>query len=457
MNMLCTPLTRSASHSLLLPHSLWQQLNIMATLKRTSTANRDISPPATKRKVTTTTTSKTVANFFKPASQKEPEKLTFTTINDSLIVAHFDNAHKVDRPRPTKIAAFDFDSTLIKTKSGNKFARGADDWTWWHASVPGRLKQLHDEGYAVMVLSNQGGISLKPPEPKSKSGASKSVKLADTKSLENFKGRVLSVANALNFPLSVYAATQKDIFRKPRTGMWQRALIDYGISGSEIDLALDRAGCIFVGDAAGRTGDKAAGITEDFSSSDRDLAANIAIAFHTPEEFFLEEAPRPFTRTLVPADHLPSPSAIPQEILPFKTKTNSLEVVVFCGSPGAGKSTFFQTHLAPQGYVRVNQDLLKTRDRCVRVARDALTHPDPAERRSVAVDNTNADVTTRAMWIGLAKSLGATARCVHFTTPAKLCEHNDTVRALSGDHIVSLPLIAVSSCPNPSCSPCSCS
>jgi bifunctional polynucleotide phosphatase/kinase len=249
----------------------------MATLKRTSTTDRDISPPPSKRKVTTTTTSKAVANFFKPASQKEPEKLTFTTVDDSLIVAHFDNAHKVDRPRPTKIAAFDFDSTLIKTKSGNKFARGADDWTWWHASVPGRLKQLHDDGYAVMVLSNQGGISLKPPAAKSKS-----VKPTDTKSLDNFKGRVLAVANALNFPISVYAATQKDTFRKPRTGMWERALVDYGVTDSNIDVALDRAGCIFVGDAAGRTGDKAAGITEDFSCSDRDLAANIGITFHTP-------------------------------------------------------------------------------------------------------------------------------------------------------------------------------
>jgi bifunctional polynucleotide phosphatase/kinase len=405
----------------------------MATLKRTSTADRDVSPPPTRRKVTTTTTSKAVANFFKPASQKEPEKLTFTTVDDSLIVAHFDNAHKVYRSRPTKIAAFDFDSTLIKTKSGNKFARGADDWTWWHASVPGRLKQLHDDGYAVMVLSNQAGISLKPSEAKSKT-----IK-ADTKSLENFKGRVLAVANALNFPISVYAATQKDIFRKPRTGMWDRALVDYGFNGSNIGEALDRAECIFVGDAAGRTGNKPAGMLEDFSSSDRDLAANIGITFHTPEEFFLEEAPRPFARAFIPSDHASPPSATPTVIPPFAAKTNALEIVVFCGSPGAGKSTFFQTYLVPQGYVRVNQDILKTRDRCVRAARDALTHPDPAERRSVAVDNTNADVLTRAVWIGLAKSLGVTARCVHFTAPTKLCEHNDTVRALSGDKIVSHP------------------
>lgn len=47
-------------------------------------------------------------------------------------------------------------------------------------------------------------------------------------------------------------------------------------------------------------------------------------------------------------------------------------------------------------------------------------------------DNTNADIDTRAHWIKLAASLNIPIRCVLFTSPAKLCEHNDTVRALGG-------------------------
>lgn len=39
---------------------------------------------------------------------------------------------------------------------------------------------------------------------------------------------------------------------------------------------------------------------------------------------------------------------------------NAQEIVVLCGSPGAGKSTFYRRYLAPLGYSRVNQDTLKT-------------------------------------------------------------------------------------------------
>lgn len=45
--------------------------------------------------------------------------------------------------------------------------------------------------------------------------------------------------------------------------------------------------------------------------------------------------------------------------LPFSRK-HPLELVIFCGSPGSGKSTFYWNHLRPLGYERVNQDILKT-------------------------------------------------------------------------------------------------
>lgn len=53
-------------------------------------------------------------------------------------------------------------------------------------------------------------------------------------------------------------------------------------------------------------------------------------------------------------------------------KTNKLDVVMFCGSPGAGKSTFYWRNLQPLGYERVNQDILKTVSVTCRVFRSCL-------------------------------------------------------------------------------------
>jgi bifunctional polynucleotide phosphatase/kinase len=48
-------------------------------------------------------------------------------------------------------------------------------------------------------------------------------------------------------------------------------------------------------------------------------------------------------------------------ILAFEfTKAETPEIVLFCGCPGAGKSSFYWRHLQPLGYERVNQDILKT-------------------------------------------------------------------------------------------------
>lgn len=92
-----------------------------------------------------------------------------------------------------------------------------------------------------------------------------------------------------------------------------------------------------------------------------------------------------------------------------------------------GKSTFYWQHLKPLGYGRVNQDLLKSRPNCLKIATQLLEDKIP-----VVVDNTNADTETRTAWVTLAAKFGVPCRLVHFTAPPKLCEHNDTVRALSG-------------------------
>jgi bifunctional polynucleotide phosphatase/kinase len=57
-------------------------------------------------------TEKAVSNFFKPASQKEPDKITWRVVNDTLLVGKYHGSSaeaRQDTPiGKQKIAAFDF-------------------------------------------------------------------------------------------------------------------------------------------------------------------------------------------------------------------------------------------------------------------------------------------------------------------------------------------------------------
>ncbi|KAI8934015.1 hypothetical protein NX059_008783 [Plenodomus lindquistii] len=383
--------------------------------KRPSSNSKEVSPPPPKRRQQSTTTSKAVANFFTPTSKKEPEKMIWRIVKDSLLVGRY-GAMITPAPSLSKrrIAAFDFDSTLIASASGKTFGRDANDWKWWHSSVPGRLKDLHQNGYLLAIVSNQGGISLRPDPKTIKS---------DQKRLADFKAKVSAVFSQLDLPITLYAATSRDQYRKPRIGMWQEIVDDFDFDSAD-SLDLDHS--VFVGDAGGREA-IIGGVGKDHSCVDRDFAANVGIPFHTPEEFFLNEQPRPFVRSFDPAQYLRGQAERSLSTVTF-SKSESGRIILFCGSPGAGKSSFYWKHLQPLGYARVNQDILKTRDKCVKAATALLE-----EGTSVVVDNTNADPETRAVWINLAQKLQVPIQCVLFTAPIHVCQHNDTFRALNID------------------------
>jgi bifunctional polynucleotide phosphatase/kinase len=112
--------------------------------------------------------------------------------------------------------------------------------------------------YLVAILSNQAGISM--------NSASKTVN-SDKKRLADFKQKVKNVLAQIDLPIVLYAATDKDKFRKPRTGMWDKLLEAQGLT-KEGDVDLDA--CYFVGDAGGRTS-LSKGIKADFSCSDRSV------------------------------------------------------------------------------------------------------------------------------------------------------------------------------------------
>lgn len=86
----------------------------------------------------------------------------------------------------------------------------------------------------------------------------------------------------------------------------------------------------------------------------------------------------------------------PHESLP-KLVEKSPCIQILVGLPGSGKSTYAQK-LESEGFVRINQDTLGTRDACYKVAARAL-----ATGQKVVIDRTNIDARQRETWVKLAR------------------------------------------------------
>ena len=95
----------------------------------------------------------------------------------------------------------------------------------------------------------------------------------------------------------------------------------------------------------------------------------------------------------------------------------SVELIIFVGMQGAGKSTHYAAHFTAT-HLHVSKDLMKNvRDRDAtqrRMIEDAL-----AAGRSVVVDNTNPTSIVRAPLIELGRRHGARVIACYFETAAK--------------------------------------
>ncbi|KAI9276987.1 polynucleotide kinase 3 phosphatase [Phascolomyces articulosus] len=342
-------------------------------------------------------TNKRIHPFFTPGEEKKDMGLRWLQQVPSVLIGRSKQAESGGR---SKVAAFDLDSTLIKTRSGRVYPRDSGDWQWWDTSVPTTIRRLYDEGYKIVIFSNQNGLN-------------------SNQKIKSFKTKVENISNQLGVSIVFLAALEKDRYRKPMTGMWEWI-------ENEEEVKIDREKSFFVGDAAGREAGWKPKEKKDHSAVDRKFAANLQLPFHTPEEFFLKEDKADFTwgsfePTKYP-DSLPlfSPSSTP--LIPLD---QSQEVIVCVGYPASGKSSFCKKHVVSKGYVYVNQDTLKTRDKCIKACQQALS-----EGKSVIVDNTNPEASTRANYIRLAKQANVGVRCFYFTADENLARHNSYFRAL---------------------------
>ncbi|KAJ8585213.1 PNK3P-domain-containing protein [Rhizopogon salebrosus TDB-379] len=291
-----------------------------------------------------------------------------------------------------KVAAFDLDGTVIKSNHKNRSKEDALHWEWWRTTVPAKLQELHQEGYSIVLVSNQA---------------------LRQRQLEDWKKKIPLISAALpTVPFRLFAASAKDGFRKPMPGMWDELERIFAVD----NVRIDRDASFFVGDAAGRAG--------DFASTDRKWAVNIGIPFYTPEEYFLQLPSAPYSLPGFQVSSLPELSLLDPPKATIIPDVAGTELVLFTGFPSLGKSSFFRRHFAPAGYTHINQDTLGSRPKCVKATEAALK-----ASNSCVVDNTNRDVATRKHYLDLAKKLKIPVRCFVFTGSIDLAWHNNLYRA----------------------------
>lgn len=317
--------------------------------------------------------------------------MTWTTYKNSLICSY------TELPTNTKVAAFDLDGTIITTASGKRFSKDVNDWKFFHSTkVFTELKKLHDNGYTLVIISNQLGISKGKVE------------------LIDIQTKVDAIVKRLLLPIIVLLASDDDHMRKPRTGSWEylQELIDTPINMSE---------SFYCGDAAGRT--------KDFAATDYQFALNLGINFKTPEELFLDR----------PTSHTDKWEFDPRKLLSISQSPECLtpihqEMIVLVGPPASGKSTLSKWLCFE--YVTINQDELGTLSKCKKACTEAIV-----KGSSVIIDNTNRNAKTRAVWISIAQKYNIPIKCIVLQIDKALCMHINKYRTIYGDKKV--PAIAI--------------
>ena len=337
-------------------------------------------------------------------SNQKDEKIDifkWHTLENTVLCKAFNNYI----PGKKKLLSFDLDDTLItfgksgKSKSPNKTKETPYKFTFDLNKVKSKLDEYQKNDYILAVFSNQNGITqghIKESE---------------------FKEKIDKIfTQELKYPIITFFAKEKDYYRKPCIGM-----LDLFQKKFNNDILLDINECIFVGDAAGRKKSNTYK-RNDFSNSDYKFALNCGFKFFTPEEFFLnEKSDYPeIINTLHEYDKNNN------DHIKYDISPNHKEAIILIGSPGSGKSTFTENNLTPKGYIRINQDTLKTRQKVIKCIEENVE-----KGNKIVIDSTNPEKNGRGDYIKICKKHGYLIRAFNFLVTKELAMHLNNLRTIN--------------------------
>lgn len=300
-----------------------------------------------------------------------------------------------NEPPRNKVAAFDLDGTLLEWRTSGWPSR-MEHYELWNAGVVPKLQGLYDDGYKLVIFSNQGAIR----------GALQGKKATHVKSLLEW------VAHTIDRPLYVVMSTNKkdeNNFHKPSANMWNVAeeLLN---RGEEFDVTKS----FYVGDSIGGDDDNQGGVDIQFAKNVGEMKGS-TLKFYTPNDYFGQSHKELREKAQNVGDY-EEPS---EEILHTRAGLasgylNGPILLILCGVQGSGKSTFCEKLLEGNSdrWVHLAQDTINggkagKREKVEEEAKKALL-----SNKSVVIDRMHLDETQRAYFVGVAKSVGVPAHAV---------------------------------------------
>ena len=160
----------------------------------------------------------------------------------------------------------------------------------------------------------------------------------------------------------------------------------------------------YCGDAAGRE--------KDFAASDLMFAHNLGITFYTPEQLFLGKEEQLTFNYPDYSDHI--------GVKKFNLKLQgSNEMIIMIGYPGSGKS-----YISSQiGYEIVNQDTLKTKAKCLKLAENIMK-----KGKNLTIDRTNYCKKMREEFISLANKYDYYVTVINIVNSFEFCKYMNHYR-----------------------------
>ena len=313
-------------------------------------------------------------HMFKKLPSGDENRFTLITFQD-----HF-RPIKVDG---VKVIFADLDHTLITPKGKYVFPKTIDDWKWKNEAVVPKLKAMYNDGYEIVIVSNQ----------KKMSGA-------------DVKTKATLIYDDLQLPF-VFISGHSDLYyRKPQLGLWE-VLLEYILLDAK---NVDYTQSVFLGD----------------SVADLYFARNTGIPFIHTDMFFtgvpnkefakIEDKEHPLTNWV---------SRDAKDIIEplLSSKKSSKRFVIMVGSPASGKSYYSRKLEMEAGYIRINKDDMKT-DAAMLKAFDAGLE----KGQNILIDGTNATKESRLKWISAARKASYHITIMWMNFPMPVVEFLDNYR-----------------------------